>query len=102
MLKNASSLGLIDELLAKKVRVIDYELIKKEKRRCLGMGKVAGQAAAVTLLSGLGTYLLKQRKGSPFLNVKHCFRYTSIEEAKQAVKGCVSQEKMIIALTGNG
>ena len=42
MLKNASSLGLIDELLAKKVRVIDYELIKKEKRRCLGMGKVAG------------------------------------------------------------
>jgi len=67
------------------------------------MGNVAGQAAAITLFSGLGTYLLKQRKSSPFLNIKQCFRYNSIAEAKLNIEKCVLRsEKMVIALTGNG
>lgn len=67
------------------------------------MGKISGQSAAITLLSGLGIYFLKKGVSTPYLHVKQCFRYSSCLEAQQALKSLEKIDfKLVIGLTGDG
>lgn len=61
---------MLDEILKKKIRLIDYEKIVDEKgKRLVAFGKFAGNSGAVDILSGLGNFLLSKGYGTPFINI---------------------------------
>lgn len=61
---------MLDSILEKKIRLIDYEKITdKNGKRLVAFGKFAGNSGAVDILSGLGIFLLNRGIGTPFLNI---------------------------------
>ncbi|EEF46191.1 alpha-aminoadipic semialdehyde synthase [Ricinus communis] len=77
---------LLDEILAKRVSLFDYELVDGEQRkRLIAFGKFAGEAAMVDLMSGLGKRYLNLGYSTPFLSLGAAYMYTSVAAAKAAV-----------------
>ena len=55
-------MGLLDTLLEKKIRMIDYECIRENKEenpmRLVAFGRYAGIAGAFDFFRGIGEYML--------------------------------------------
>ena len=61
---------MLDDILQKNIRLIDYEKITNTKgKRLVAFGKFAGNAGTIDILSGLGSFLLSRGIGTPFINI---------------------------------
>lgn len=61
---------MLDDILKKNIRLIDYEKITDENgQRLVAFGVFAGNAGVIDILSGLGTFLLNWGIGSCLINI---------------------------------
>lgn len=78
---------MLDQILKKNVRLIDYEKITDvNKNRLIAFGEYAGIAGAIDYLAGFGHYLLKAGFSTPFLNVSFSYKYFNLDDAYQVLK----------------
>uniref|UniRef100_A0A0G4H8G7 Alanine dehydrogenase/pyridine nucleotide transhydrogenase N-terminal domain-containing protein n=1 Tax=Chromera velia CCMP2878 TaxID=1169474 RepID=A0A0G4H8G7_9ALVE len=84
------NMDLLDEVLKRRVNLVDYECITegglRSGKRLVAFGEFAGMAGMVDFLWGLGQRLLVQGCSTPFLLIAPSYTYGSVEEAKRAVK----------------
>ena len=61
---------MLDAMLEKNIRLIDYEKIAdKDGKRLVAFGEFAGKSGATDILFGLGSFLLNRGIGTPFINM---------------------------------
>lgn len=78
------NLPLLDTLLEKRIRHIDYEFIRDtspQHNRLIAFGKFAGNAGVINFLGGLGELLLNRHISTPFVHIARCFRYHLLNDA---------------------
>ncbi|XP_057655384.1 alpha-aminoadipic semialdehyde synthase, mitochondrial isoform X1 [Diorhabda carinulata] len=82
-----SNLPLLDAILEKKIRLIDYEKLMNEKgNRVVAFGKMAGIAGTINILHGLGLRLLALGHHTPFMHIGPPHNYRNSSMARQAVR----------------
>ena len=107
------NMAMLDDILQKNIRLIDYERIANENnQRLVAFGIFAGNAGAIDIFSGLGTFLLSKGIGTPFLNISQSYHYMNIEHAKSSIRTvasaienegiCSVVSPFIVGVTGNG
>jgi len=110
------NMPLLDSLLERQVRLVDYECItttgKRGGPRLVAFGNYAGYAGAIDFLRGMGERFLALGFSTPLLHVGSSFMYPSLEDARKAVSlaGETIREKGIpkalcpftIVITGRG
>ncbi len=63
-------MDMLDDIIQKKIRLIDYEKIVDEKnQRLVAFGRFAGICGAIDILNGLGNFLLTKGFGTPLINI---------------------------------
>eukprot|EP00753_Platysulcus_tardus_P020629 PLAT8298.1.p1 GENE.PLAT8298.1~~PLAT8298.1.p1 ORF type:complete len:1034 (+),score=530.21 PLAT8298.1:39-3104(+) len=84
------NMPLLDAMLEKRVRQIDYECIRTEgdrsKPRLVAFGRYAGIAGAFDFLRGVGERLLARGYYTPFLNLGSSYMYLSMEASFDALR----------------
>jgi alpha-aminoadipic semialdehyde synthase len=84
------NMALLDALLEKNVRLIDYECIcsggERTAPRLVAFGKYAGKAGMINSFRGLGERLLALGYSTPFLNMHAAYQYNSLDHACSAVQ----------------
>lgn len=84
-----SNMPLLDAILEKKIRLIDYERIIDERgTRLVAFGKYAGVAGMVNILHGIGLRLLALGHHTPFMHIGPAHNYRSSSMARQAIRDC--------------
>ena len=87
-----ANMPLLDALLQRRVRLIDYELVTEDgsrgAQRLVAFGRFAGIAGAVDFMRGLGERLLARGFTTPFLHVAAMYTYRDIAAAFAAVRAC--------------
>lgn len=108
------NMDLLDSILEKNIRLIDYERIVNEKNeRLIRFGPYAGFAGAIDTLSVTGTRLLEEYSiSNPFISLSLSKNYPSLKTALACVKevGDVIRDRglpkqvfpFVITLTGRG
>jgi len=110
------NMDLLDAVLARKVRLVDYEVINEGGRRngprLIAFGRFAGCAGMVGGLRGLGQRLLSLGYSTPLLSVGSAYMYRDLDAAKKAVteagqdimRGGLPKDfaPMTFVFTGNG
>mmetsp|Transcript_26945 Transcript_26945/g.86625 ORF Transcript_26945/g.86625 Transcript_26945/m.86625 type:complete len:1038 (-) Transcript_26945:1363-4476(-) len=88
----AYNMPLLDTMLEKNVRLIDYECIvengQRGGRRLVAFGHFAGIAGMIDTSRGLGERLLTLGHSTPFLNLSSTYMYKDLEAAFKAVREC--------------
>lgn len=80
------NMPLLDEILAQRDTLYDYELIVGDNgKRLLAFGKFAGRAGLIDFLHGLGKRYLSLGYSTPFLTLGASHMYPSLAAAKAAV-----------------
>mmetsp|Transcript_54656 Transcript_54656/g.127824 ORF Transcript_54656/g.127824 Transcript_54656/m.127824 type:complete len:1057 (-) Transcript_54656:87-3257(-) len=86
------NMPLLDAMLEKRVRLVDYECIreggKRPGDRLVAFGPWAGTAGMINLQRGLGERLLAMGYNTPFLGVASSFMYPDLRAAVRAVREC--------------
>jgi alpha-aminoadipic semialdehyde synthase len=83
------NMGLLDALLAKGIRHIDYECIRDttpQRNRLVAFGVYAGNAGVIDFISGLGELLLNRHISTPFIYIARCYRYRTLDIAKDDIR----------------
>ncbi|KAF0400949.1 alpha-aminoadipic semialdehyde synthase [Gigaspora margarita] len=81
------NMPMLQDILDKKIRLIDYELMTDaQKRRLVLFGTHAGYAGMIDGLHGLGRRLLGLGYNTPFMHIAMSHTYKSLDSAKSAVK----------------
>ncbi len=71
---------MLDKILEKGIRLIDYEKISdSSNNRLVTFGKLAGISSCINFMSGLGLYLLTKNIATPFINISLTNKYFSLE-----------------------
>ncbi|EDW03707.1 alpha-aminoadipic semialdehyde synthase, mitochondrial [Drosophila grimshawi] len=84
-----SNMPLLDAILEKKIRLIDYERIIDERgARLVAFGKYAGVAGMVNILHGIGLRLLALGHHTPFMHIGPAHNYRNSSMARQAIRDC--------------
>ncbi|XP_075154034.1 lysine ketoglutarate reductase/saccharopine dehydrogenase [Haematobia irritans] len=84
-----SNMPLLDAILEKKIRLIDYERIIDENGvRQVAFGKYAGVAGMVNILHGIGLRLLALGHHTPFMHIGPPHNYRNSSMARQAIRDC--------------
>ncbi|KAF9933130.1 hypothetical protein FBU30_006454 [Linnemannia zychae] len=107
------NMPMLQDILDKKIRLIDYELMANEqKQRLVLFGKHAGYAGMIDGVHGLGQRLLGLGFSSPFLHMGMAHTYKSLASAKialQSLGNTISDEgtpkefgPMTFTFTGSG
>ncbi len=110
--------SLLEKILEKKIRLIDYECIKEKSdnflnaKRLVSFGKFAGVAGTINILKGIGELLLSKNISTPFVFTKLAHMYCNEKNAKEniVILGKYIQEQYLpedlcpftIAVLGNG
>lgn len=82
-----SNMPLLDAILDKNIRLLDYEkLVDKKGHRVVAFGKMAGVAGTINILHGLGLRLLALGHHTPFMHIGPPHNYRSSSMARQAVR----------------
>ncbi|BES97472.1 alpha-aminoadipic semialdehyde synthase [Nesidiocoris tenuis] len=82
-----ANMPLLDAVLEKNIRLIDYEkLVDESGQRVVAFGKYAGVAGMVNILHGLGLRLLALGHHTPFMHIGPAHNYRNSAMAKQAVR----------------
>eukprot|EP00658_Telonema_sp_P-2_P023046 TRINITY_DN1922_c0_g2_i2.p1 TRINITY_DN1922_c0_g2~~TRINITY_DN1922_c0_g2_i2.p1 ORF type:complete len:604 (-),score=184.90 TRINITY_DN1922_c0_g2_i2:138-1949(-) len=110
------NMELLDTLLDKKIRLIDYECItaggKRSAPRLVAFGEYAGKAGMIDTFRGMGERLLARGYHSPFLSIGSSYMYEDYRAGCQAVEAMGAQiskhgvpadfAPMTFVFTGNG
>jgi hypothetical protein len=84
------NMPLLDEILNKKVRLIDYETITSNGDpslpRCVAFGQYAGKAGMVNTFRALGERLLSRGFSSPFISMGSAYQHQNYDQAMDAVR----------------
>ncbi|XP_029288905.1 LOW QUALITY PROTEIN: alpha-aminoadipic semialdehyde synthase, mitochondrial [Cottoperca gobio] len=84
-----ANMGLLEDLLNKEVRLIDYEkMVDANGFRIVAFGQWAGVAGMINILHGLGLRFLALGHHTPFLHIGMAHNYRSVSQAVQAVRDC--------------
>ncbi|XP_014245986.1 alpha-aminoadipic semialdehyde synthase, mitochondrial isoform X2 [Cimex lectularius] len=82
-----SNMPLLDAILEKNIRLIDYEkLVDEQGQRVVAFGKYAGVAGMVNILHGLGLRLLALGHHTPFMHIGPAHNYRNSSMARQAIR----------------
>lgn len=82
-----ANMPLLDAILEKKIRLIDYERMVDDKgQRVVAFGVYAGVAGMLNILHGLGLRLLALGHHTPFMYIGPSHNYRNTEQARQAVR----------------
>ena len=86
------NMDLLDALLERNIRLVDYECITRDgvrgAPREIAFGKFAGLAGQVTMLRALGERLLAGGYSTPFTAMGSAYMYPSLDAARAAVVEC--------------
>eukprot|EP00347_Sterkiella_histriomuscorum_P023953 403332813 len=110
------NMPLLDAMLEKKIRQIDYECIRENKevnpQRLVAFGRYAGIAGAFDFFRGVGEFLLQKKIQTPFIFLGSAYMYEDYEAMSDALKrvakniakvGTPKQySPMVFAVTGTG
>ena len=110
--------NLLEKILEKKIRLIDYECIKEDvpdrsnAKRIVSFGRIAGVAGTINLLKALGELLLARQVSTPFVFTKLSYMYSDVADGENSLKtlGKYLTEQylpeeyspFLIAVVGNG
>lgn len=81
--------AMLEQILEKKIRLIDYECVKEKSdnflnaKRLVSFGKIAGVAGTINILKGIGELLLSRNISTPFLYTKLAHMYCNEKDAKE-------------------
>merc|ERR1719489_331066 len=82
-----ANMPLLDAMLEKRIRLIDYEMMKDEKgMRTVAFGKYAGIAGMIDILHGLGLRLLALGHHTPFMHIGLAHNYRNSHHARQGIR----------------
>lgn len=111
-------MSLLQDVLDKKIQLIDYECIVEEQtsnhrpKRLAAFGKFAGMAGMMDTLQALGRRLLLRGYSTPFLQCPPAYMHSTVEDAKETIRRAVGQvlkeqgtrqpEPLVFAVTGKG
>lgn len=109
-------MGLLDALLEKNIRMIDFECIRENKednpQRLVAFGRYAGIAGAFDFFRGVGEFLLQKKLQTPFIFLGSSYMYEDYDAMKEALvkvhkniakSGTPKQfSPMVFAVTGTG
>lgn len=91
----SDNMPLLDALLERKIRQIDYECIReggdRQRPRMVAFGRFAGIAGMIDYCRGLGERFLALGYSTPFLAVGSTYMYLSIDHAKEAIRAVGEQ-----------
>lgn len=106
------NMPLLDTILEKNVRLIDYERIVNGDGRMVKFGPYAGYAGMIDTLHALGLALLTRGYATPFLHLSMSKEYSSLEVARNDLREVGDQIRkrglpkevypLTIAITGSG
>ncbi|XP_041852717.1 alpha-aminoadipic semialdehyde synthase, mitochondrial [Melanotaenia boesemani] len=84
-----ANMGLLEDLLKKEVRLIDYEkMVDANGYRIVAFGQWAGVAGMINSLHGLGLRFLALGHHTPFMHIGMAHNYRNVSQAIQAVRDC--------------
>uniref|UniRef100_A0A8C9TUU6 Aminoadipate-semialdehyde synthase n=1 Tax=Scleropages formosus TaxID=113540 RepID=A0A8C9TUU6_SCLFO len=84
-----ANMGLLDDILKKEVRLIDYEkMVDSNGFRIVAFGQWAGVAGMINILHGLGLRFLALGHHTPFMHIGMSHNYRNVSQAVQAVRDC--------------
>lgn len=82
-----ANMGLLDEIIEKEIRIIDYEkMVDQKGRRVVAFGQWAGVAGMINILHGLGLRFLALGHHTPFMHIGMAHNYRNSSQAIQAVR----------------
>ena len=82
-----ANMPLLDAVLDKNIRLIDYErMVDENDQRVVAFGKYAGYAGMINILHGLGLRLLALGHHTPFMHIGPAHNYRNVGSAKQAIR----------------
>ena len=112
------NMPLLDTILKKNIRMIDFECIREPKKgdqlsqRLVAFGRYAGIAGAFDMLRGIGEFLLEKKFQTPFVFLGSSYMYEDYEAMCEALarvkknisKGGLPKEMcpMVFGVTGTG
>jgi alpha-aminoadipic semialdehyde synthase len=113
------NMPLLDAMLEKKIRMIDYECIREKGRRegdvpprLVAFGRYAGIAGAFDFLRGIGEFMLQKKLQTPFIFLGSTYMYEDYDVMKQALANTAKNigksgtpkgfGPMVFAVTGTG
>uniref|UniRef100_A0A915PET4 Saccharopine dehydrogenase (NAD(+), L-glutamate-forming) n=2 Tax=Meloidogyne TaxID=189290 RepID=A0A915PET4_9BILA len=83
------NMEMLDSILARKIRLIDFEkMTDVEDRRLVYFGKWAGYTGFIDILHGLGLRLLALGHHTPFIHIALAHNYSDSHMAINAVRDC--------------
>uniref|UniRef100_A0A4W3IAC3 Aminoadipate-semialdehyde synthase n=1 Tax=Callorhinchus milii TaxID=7868 RepID=A0A4W3IAC3_CALMI len=84
-----ANMPLLDAILAKEIRLIDYEkMVDSKGSRVVAFGQWAGVAGMINILHGLGLRFLALGHHTPFTHIGMAHNYRNSAQAVQAVRDC--------------
>jgi len=112
------NMPLLDKLLEKNIRMVDFECIReakqpgKQPQRLVAFGRYAGIAGAFDFLRGCGEFLLQKKYQTPLVFLGSSYMYEDYEAMKEALARIhknilnggipIEQTPMVFAVTGTG
>uniref|UniRef100_A0A8C8SIC3 Alpha-aminoadipic semialdehyde synthase, mitochondrial n=1 Tax=Pelusios castaneus TaxID=367368 RepID=A0A8C8SIC3_9SAUR len=82
-----ANMSLLDEILRKEIRLIDYEkMVDHRGVRVVAFGQWAGVAGMINILHGMGLRFLALGHHTPFMHVGMAHNYRNSSQAVQAVR----------------
>lgn len=82
------NMPLLDIVLERNIRLIDYEKMVSDSQRVVAFGRYAGIAGMINILHGLGLRLLALGHHTPFMHIGPAHNYRNSGMARQAVRDC--------------
>lgn len=86
------NMDLLDAMLAKRIRMIDYECIREVPKnpddvtnRLVAFGRYAGIAGAFDFFRGIGEFMLQKKLQTPFIFLGSTYMYEDYEAMKAAL-----------------
>lgn len=113
------NMPLLDAMLEKKIRMIDYECIREKSMkeadvppRLVAFGRYAGIAGAFDFFRGIGEFMLQKKLQTPFIFLGSTYMYEDYDMMKQALANTAKNiaksgtpkafGPMVFAVTGTG
>ncbi|KAI1292843.1 Alpha-aminoadipic semialdehyde synthase, mitochondrial [Halotydeus destructor] len=82
------NMAMLDIILERNIRLIDYEKMVADNQRVVAFGKYAGIAGMINILHGLGLRLLALGHHTPFMHIGPAHNYRNSGMARQAIRDC--------------
>ncbi|XP_072178275.1 alpha-aminoadipic semialdehyde synthase, mitochondrial-like [Diadema setosum] len=81
------NMPMLDQLLEKNIRLVDYEKIVDDSgKRLVAFGKFAGIAGMINILHGIGLRLLALGHHTPYIHIAAAHNYRNSSMARQAIR----------------